>query len=78
MDDVCVLGAGAWGTALAKVLADKGKPTRVWAHEQTVADSINEQHENTRYLRGAKLPPNFRFHRQQTMSRNSKRNLKQC
>jgi len=57
--NVCVLGAGAWGTALAKVLADKGNPTKVWAHDAKVASAINEAHENVRYLKGAKLPPNF-------------------
>lgn len=56
MSKVCVLGAGAWGTALAKVLADKGRTTTVWAHEPTVAATINETHENSRYLPGAKLP----------------------
>ncbi len=56
MSNVCVLGAGAWGTALAKVLADKGNATRVWSHEPAVALSINETHENARYLPGATLP----------------------
>lgn len=59
MEKVCVLGAGSWGTALAKVLADKGAPTRIWAHEPTVAAAINETHENARYLKGARLPPNL-------------------
>jgi glycerol-3-phosphate dehydrogenase (NAD(P)+) len=56
MTQVCVLGAGAWGTALAKVLAEKGNPTRVWAYEEDVARSIAEAHENTRYLPGHVLP----------------------
>ena len=56
MSNVCVLGAGAWGTALSKVLADKGNAIRVWSHEPAVALSINETHENARYLPGATLP----------------------
>jgi len=56
MSNVCVLGAGAWGTALAKVLADKGNPTKVWAHDAKVAAAINETHVNARYLPGAALP----------------------
>jgi glycerol-3-phosphate dehydrogenase (NAD(P)+) len=53
---VCVLGAGAWGTALAKLLADKGDDTTIWAHEPAVADAINELHENTQYFAGVPLP----------------------
>jgi len=56
MTQVCVLGAGAWGTALAKVLADKGNPTRLWALSEEVAATINDGHENRRYLPGHKLP----------------------
>jgi glycerol-3-phosphate dehydrogenase (NAD(P)+) len=59
MTKVCVLGGGAWGTALAKVLADKENPTTVWAHEPSVAAAMNDAHENVRYLRGAKLPKNL-------------------
>ncbi len=51
-----MLGAGAWGTALAKVLADKHFPTRVWSHRPEVADTINREHKNVRYLPTAELP----------------------
>lgn len=60
MMNVAVLGAGAWGTALAKVLADKQNPTTIWSHRGEVADTINEQHVNTRYLPTAELPANLR------------------
>jgi glycerol-3-phosphate dehydrogenase (NAD(P)+) len=60
MMNVAVLGAGAWGTALAKVLADKQNPTIMWSHRREVADTINEQHVNTRYLPSAELPSNLR------------------
>jgi glycerol-3-phosphate dehydrogenase (NAD(P)+) len=60
MMNVAVLGAGAWGTALAKLLADKNHPTTIWSHRSEVADTINEQHVNVRYLPSAELPPALR------------------
>jgi glycerol-3-phosphate dehydrogenase (NAD(P)+) len=60
MMNVAVLGAGAWGTALAKVLADKHYPTRIWSHRREVAEGINEQHVNARYLPSAVLPATLR------------------
>jgi glycerol-3-phosphate dehydrogenase (NAD(P)+) len=55
-----VLGAGAWGTALAKVLADKGEYVEMWARRADLAAQINDARENARYLPGAKLPTNLR------------------
>jgi glycerol-3-phosphate dehydrogenase (NAD(P)+) len=60
MMNVAVLGAGAWGTALAKVLADKHHPTRIWSHRQEVADTINELRVNARYLPSIELPVTLR------------------
>src|SRR4051794_1338002 len=57
---VAVLGAGAWGTALAKVLADKDNPTLLWSHRDDHAKAINEEQVNRRYLPFAKLPPSLR------------------
>jgi glycerol-3-phosphate dehydrogenase (NAD(P)+) len=54
---VAVLGAGAWGTALAKVIADKGREVILWSREDATADDINVRHENARFLPGVKLPP---------------------
>jgi len=54
-----VIGAGAWGTAVAKVIADKGKDIVVWSLEEDNRDDINQRHENTRYLPGVKLPENL-------------------
>lgn len=45
-----VLGAGAWGTALAQTAASAGRSVILWSFEQAVADVINKQHENTIYL----------------------------
>jgi len=51
-----VIGAGAWGTALAKHLAEKGLEIRLWAYEREVVDSINASHENRVFLPGVPLP----------------------
>jgi glycerol-3-phosphate dehydrogenase (NAD(P)+) len=50
-----VVGAGAWGTALAHLSARAGCPVRLWAREQDVADSVNERNENEMFLSGIKL-----------------------
>ena len=55
-----MIGAGAWGTALATLLADNGHPTVVWAYEPGVADTINASHENPRFLPGVQLHPDLR------------------
>ncbi len=54
--NIAVIGAGAWGTALAKVLAEKGLTVRLWAYEADVVDAINTTHENPRFLKGVTLP----------------------
>ena len=53
---VAVLGAGAWGTALGKLLADKGDRVLLWTRREDLAEQINAARENTRYLPGAPLP----------------------
>ncbi len=52
-----VIGAGAWGTALAKHLAEKGLEVRLWAYESEVVTAINSIHENSLFLKGVSLPP---------------------
>ena len=54
-----VIGAGAWGTAIGKVLADKGIPVSIWSHENAVAEDINGGHRNERFLPGVALPPSL-------------------
>ena len=53
---VAVLGAGAWGTALAKLLADKGDDVSLWSRRADLCDAVNASAENARYLTGATLP----------------------
>ncbi|MBN1699557.1 MAG: NAD(P)-dependent glycerol-3-phosphate dehydrogenase [Spirochaetales bacterium] len=57
---ICILGAGAWGTAMAKVIAEKGFPVEIWCFEKEVAEQINREKVNSRYLMGVQLPPNIR------------------
>ena len=52
-----VVGAGAWGTALADLLARNGHEVRLWAYEPDVVESINGKHENVRFLGGHVLSP---------------------
>jgi len=51
-----VMGAGAWGTAIAAMLARGGWDTRLWAREAEVVTAINETHENTVFLKDIALP----------------------
>jgi glycerol-3-phosphate dehydrogenase (NAD(P)+) len=55
-----VVGAGAWGTALADLLARNGHGVTLWAHEAEVVASINEQHENAQFLDGFQLAESLR------------------
>jgi glycerol-3-phosphate dehydrogenase (NAD(P)+) len=52
-----VIGAGAWGTALADLLARGGHSVSLWAHEADVVSAVNASHENARFLRGVALHP---------------------
>ncbi|WP_369900375.1 NAD(P)H-dependent glycerol-3-phosphate dehydrogenase [Bacillus manliponensis] len=56
MKKITVVGAGSWGTALAMVLADNGHDIRLWGHRVELMNEINENHENSRYLPGIRLP----------------------
>lgn len=50
-----VIGAGAWGTALAQQLAWAGQKVRLWAFEPEVVEMVNGQRENRLFLEGVKL-----------------------
>jgi glycerol-3-phosphate dehydrogenase (NAD(P)+) len=58
--EAAVMGAGAWGTALAKVLADAGNDVALWARRAELADEINDTHRNPGYLGDTELPKSIR------------------
>ncbi|WP_285713160.1 NAD(P)H-dependent glycerol-3-phosphate dehydrogenase [Erythrobacter oryzae] len=55
-----VIGAGAWGTALAQMLASDGRDVILWAYEPEVVAAINAEHRNPLYLPSASLAPTIR------------------
>lgn len=55
-----IIGAGAWGTALAQAAAQAGTPSTLWAFEPEVAEAINETRENPVFLKGVTLDPAIR------------------
>ncbi|WP_019960716.1 NAD(P)H-dependent glycerol-3-phosphate dehydrogenase [Woodsholea maritima] len=55
-----VIGAGAWGTALAQTAAKAGRQVTLWAYEGDVVEAINSAHENTVFLPGVTLDPALR------------------
>ncbi len=59
METIGVIGAGAWGTALAQALAASEREVRLWAREPEVADAITQKRENTVFLPGVQLHENL-------------------
>ncbi|HEY4694802.1 MAG TPA: NAD(P)H-dependent glycerol-3-phosphate dehydrogenase [Candidatus Nanoarchaeia archaeon] len=55
MAKVSVIGAGAFGTALAVQLSRAGNKVRIWVYEEKVRDEINRLHQNLTYLADIKL-----------------------
>jgi glycerol-3-phosphate dehydrogenase (NAD(P)+) len=60
MSRAAVIGAGAWGTAFAKVLAEAGADVTMWARRASVAGAINEFRVNDGSLPSVKLPKRVR------------------
>lgn len=56
---IAVLGSGSWGTALAAQAARNGLATTLWGRDADQVGSINQRHENSRYLPGVPLPANL-------------------
>ena len=54
--EIGVVGAGGWGTALAKVLADKGERVTLWCHGTANFRELAEKRQNLTYLPGILLP----------------------
>ena len=54
---IAVIGAGAWGTTLACMLAAAGHPVTLWAHRPEAADEMRRDRENSHYLAERPFPP---------------------
>jgi glycerol-3-phosphate dehydrogenase (NAD(P)+) len=52
-----VIGAGAWGTAISKLLTEKEYHVELWSYEEEVASDINQNKINSKYLPSVILPP---------------------
>ena len=59
MSKVAVLGAGSWGTTIAKVIADGGTEVSLWSRRADQAKQISETGRNSDYLPGIDLPENL-------------------
>ena len=57
---IAVIGAGAWGTALAQVLSEDQNQLLIWARESDIIDQINQDHENKSFLPGYQLRDTIR------------------
>jgi len=57
---IAIVGAGAWGTALAQAAARAGRDVLVVARDPALVAAIVERHANPRYLPGIKLDPGIR------------------
>ena len=60
IERLAVIGGGAWGTALAQVVATGGRDTLLWAREREVVEAVNSRHENSVFLPGQTLDPAIR------------------
>lgn len=56
---LAVIGAGAWGTAIANMLAGNNYKVNLWVYEKDLCQTILEKRENTSYLPGVKLSSNI-------------------
>ncbi len=58
---ITVLGDGGWGTAISKVLADKGAQVVMWGHDPDYLARMKSTRENRLFLPGIRIPENMAF-----------------
>ncbi len=61
---VGIIGAGAWGTALAVAARRAGRDVVLWGYERETVEEINHGHSNHIYLPGVTLEPGYPRHRE--------------
>lgn len=61
MNNVLIVGAGSWGTALAILLSEKGIKTTLWTRREDTAEEMRQLRENRRYLPGFSLPEDLQI-----------------
>lgn len=57
--NVVVLGGGGWGTAIARLVVQKGEPACLWVRDPVQAAALARDHENRKYLPGVRIPPDL-------------------
>jgi len=60
INNISVIGAGTWGTTLAVLLGENGYNVSLWSRRKELAEEINREKENKRYLKNVKIPENVR------------------
>jgi glycerol-3-phosphate dehydrogenase (NAD(P)+) len=61
MTKIFVIGAGAWGTALAQIYATSGHDVTLWARESNLVQTMRDSRTNTKYLPEITLNPSLKF-----------------
>ncbi len=61
MEKIGIIGAGSWGIALAKLLADNGHKVSVWSIIPEEIKMLNDKHEHVDKLPGVKLPESIEY-----------------
>lgn len=61
MRKICVIGDGGWGTSLALLLHSKGADVVLWSVSPEYASYLSTKRENTKFLKGVKLPQGLKI-----------------
>lgn len=72
IDRVAVIGAGSWGTAMAKLLSHNFDEVLIWTRKKEISDEINLKHTNNTYLPSVKLPDNIKAYYKSDILKNYK------